>query len=206
MSPVDPVVRWRRARWIRRGAGLLGIGVAVWAAWTWGPSLLEREPSVRTLEVPSARGPVVRRFGDPSSNRERAPVDTGAPLDPEVVPSLDALRARGAWCGDPVPRLDVDGRLAEAAVAQAEWLAESGVRAHVTPASPVGRTARIRAERFGFDGAVGEVIAWGRADGVDAVAWWEASETHCPVVLEPRWTHMGAGWSDDVWVVLFGRI
>ncbi len=171
---------------------------------------VDTAPRVRRLDVPPAPEPRVRVFGEPGRSSRHGPTprpDTGLPLlddDPEVMPALDALRARGAWCGPPADELAWDERLADAAHAQAQWLARSGVRAHVTPRSPVGRTATIRARRFGYPGAAGEVLAWGRASGADAVDWWESSETHCPVLVDASWRAVGAAWHDDVWVVKLG--
>jgi uncharacterized protein YkwD len=120
------------------------------------------------------------------------------------MPALDELRARGAWCAGPAERLSWDDRLAEAALAQAEWLSATGVRAHNTPRSPVGRTATARARSRGYPGAAGEVLAWGDASGAEAVRWWEGSPDHCPVVLDPSWQAIGSAWADGTWVVMFG--
>jgi len=56
-----------------------------------------------------------------------------------------------------------------------------------------GSTPRVRAASFGVQAvSVTEIIYMGaRLDPNEAVAWWTASNVHCTVMTDPRYTEAG---------------
>lgn len=207
---------YRQQRRARFGTLLLtGTALGLTA---WGISLLPDgpPPTVESVDVPAKRAQHLR-FGEatpaagPAASAD--PEDTAPPpprdedaAEADVVEAVNTLRREGARCAEGgLSSLSLSPSLADAALLQAEWLAQSGVKAHDTPGSPHGTTPLQRAVNQGFAGAqVGEVLAWNSGEAEDVVAWWEASPTHCAVLTQPGVTEVGAGVSEDVWVVLVG--
>ena len=100
--------------------------------------------------------------------------------------------------------LGSDPLLEQTARAYAADLRRRGVLSHVDES---GRRALQRVQaRGGTTVLVGEVLGSG-ADPAAVAAAWEASAAHREVLLNPRWTHCGAGSANTgetiVWVVLF---
>lgn len=207
--PSDPVRLWRRRRLRTRLSWLALLLFTGGALVALGRALPEREVRGVPVNLGPSPGPVHRVFGAPRSpdvGSAEATADTAlGDADPDVLAPLDRLRERGAWCGPPAPEVRVSDPLSEAAARQALWLARSGVRKHQTPRSPHGPTPQVRARRSGYTGAVGEVIAWGQRNGQTVMDGWEGSPEHCPVVLDARWTEVGWGYHDPVWVMLLGQ-
>ena len=101
-------------------------------------------------------------------------------------------------------QLGSDPLLEQTAAAYAADLRGRGVLSHV---DELGRRALQRFQAGGGTTVlVGEVLGTG-ADPASVAAAWEASTSHREVLLNPLWTHCGAGSASagetTVWVVLF---
>ena len=183
------------------------------------------EPTVSTVDIRPDK-PQTLRIGDPApTTRQHDPpslrdtADTGPPPavpgDPEanedsLLEQINAERARGVQCGSlgdfpPSPALIRHDSLAEAALGQAQWLEQTGERAHETPSSPLGGTPLQRAHRHGYEGnTVGEALAWSRGTVTEVLRTWMISPIHCRVLMHPEAIHVGVGQSGPVWTVLVG--
>lgn len=225
----DPIQQWRRARRWRRifsGAGMLTAGAGV--LWLWQQTRPEPVYQIRYLPTPPAlRDAPARPNPVPPAPRPRQAeadsADSGTlpwslnEQRAEIRDAVDALRAKGVRCGGqwhpPVDRLRSSQGLAQAALAQAAWVADAGEYAHETPDNPAGRDPRERAARAGYGGqVVGENLAWGQATPDAAVRWWSRSPTHCRLLMDPDMQDIGVGAVADpetrhgwVWVMLVGH-
>lgn len=101
-----------------------------------------------------------------------------------------------------LPALEWDGALARAAEAYARELRARGVLDH-TGSGGERVVDRVRA-RGVTEARVGEILGTGRSEPA-VVSAWMASPDHAGLILDPGWTHLGAGVSGDgtVWVVVF---
>lgn len=173
------------------------------------------EPVVTPVEI-TPNPPRKLVFGSKTTPGSQPPAaDTAEAWDWDeeeaaLAAAINDIRRSGAACGvhgefGPLPALDRSPDLDDAAFAQAEWLQETGIRAHDTPGSPHGQTPMMRAERQGFAGSeVGENLAWnsGRAEAV--AEWWLGSDEHCRVLMQPG-SALGIGAVDGTWVMMIGR-
>ena len=205
---LDPFEQWRTHRRRARGMALLICALTALTLVFLFPYLEQAE--VRGVLVDP--GPETSRdhqvFGTLSPSHKpqvQETADTALdPLSQDLLTPLDRLRDRHTWCGEAAPALQYSHSLTEAAERQAAWLAQSGERRHRTPRSPSGATPQQRATQSGYFGPVGEVIAWGQRDGQTVMDGWEASPTHCSVVMDPAWDDVGWAMEDHVWVMMFG--
>ena len=69
-----------------------------------------------------------------------------------------------------------------------------------------GSTVGTRVSRSGYTWSwVGENIALGYPDAGAVMAGWLGSDGHCANVMNPNFTHLGAGKSGSYWVQVFAR-
>jgi uncharacterized protein YkwD len=121
-----------------------------------------------------------------SWRRDSEPLRDLASVRIALLAAVNAARhAAGA------PPLAGDARLDAAAQAHAEDMLARSYYAHE---SPEGGTPRARVEAAGFPaGMVAENIAARHLGAGEAVAGWMSSSAHRRNLLDPRFTHLGAG-------------
>lgn len=118
----------------------------------------------------------------------------------EILDLTNAARARPRQCGarhfEAAPPLGWDPRLAAAALAHSESMAQGNYFSHT---GRDGRRVGERAERAGYAWqAIGENIATGQGAPARAMAGWLASPTHCANVMNPDFTQMGAAYAVEL--------
>lgn len=134
---------------------------------------------------------------------------------PELWRLTNQARAQARPCGgdwkEAAPPLLWDDHLARAAQGHADAMAQGGFEGHTDPRT--GSAPRDRAVAAGFTGLVGENLRYTSITPAEALTWWLASPVHCANLMNPRWTHFGAGLAvgsassryGSYWVELFGR-
>ena len=137
---------------------------------------------------------------------------TGIPPEPpisawaEMLGSVNAVRARGATCGDeamgPAPALVWNDRLEGAAARHAEDMARHAYFDHT---GRDGSDPGERARRAGYEWRrIGENLARSQRTVSEVVEAWLASPGHCRQLLDPRYVEMGAAEESLYWVQVFG--
>jgi uncharacterized protein YkwD len=133
-------------------------------------------------------------------------------LEKEAVAAINRTRAEGATCGGrrhrPVPKLDVDKRLREAARRQTRYMALQGEWGHDVG----GCDAFSWIHETGYDSRkLGQNLArrTGRNSAALAVASWVASRKgHCEALMDPQWRALGVAYvrsgREHFWTVDFG--
>jgi len=138
-----------------------------------------------------------------AQNAQGAQGAQGAQAAVRVLQTVNALRAAGG-----LPPLRWDATLGRTAGAYAGALELRGELAH---RDPQGGSALERYHRQGGTSVlVGEVLGTGPSAEVGIAAWRDSS-AHREALLDPRWTHAGAGSvplaaGAELWVMMFTRL
>ncbi len=130
-----------------------------------------------------------------------------------VLVASNNARAQGADCGvygqfAPVPPLELDPDLNEAAQAHALDMAENNFFSHT---GSDGSNFATRIGRTDFSGQpIGENIASGQRSAEQVVAGWIDSDGHCRNIMNPSATKLGVGYTPGgrlgtLWVQVFAR-
>lgn len=133
------------------------------------------------------------------------PAQTQAPTSwqQELLSQVNKVRATGCRCPNgkyykPSPPLVWNTALARAAQLHAKDMDE---KAYFEHRSCDGKNFTTRIQDQGYQWMfAGENIAWGFSDAAKVVRAWQRSKGHCKNLLNPNYTEMGAGRSDDFWV------
>jgi uncharacterized protein YkwD len=131
--------------------------------------------------------------------RAPGPAESGA-VAARVLDLVNLARASGRRCGrryyGTVPPLALAPALTTAALEHANDMARHSRFEHQ---GRDGSMASNRVRRAGYRSRiVGENIAAGVATPEDAVAGWLASPGHCTNIMDPRYTHMGVAYAENV--------
>lgn len=140
--------------------------------------------------------------------REQSPAGTITPENfspPTALAAINDIRAvRGR------PALAIDATLDRLASEQARELAVLGYMTH----APHGMRLKVRAERIGYRGLVGENLADGYPTFEEAIQAWLASSSHRTTMLAERFNVFGAavavapdavpGEHGIYWVTMYG--
>lgn len=119
-------------------------------------------------------------------------------LSAQVLGEVNAFRASN----DAFP-VAADARLAAAAMAHAQDMAQNGFFAHAgSDGSSVGD--RVKRQGYGFC-FVAENIAKGQRSAEAALAGWKTSQGHRENMISGFATQMGMAQSGDVWVMVLGK-
>lgn len=171
------------------------------------PSLAAPLPSP---VAPSAPAPAP---ASPAAQPGRAPVIL-ARL-PELLTALNEVRRGGRRCAGewqpPAPPLTFEPRLALAAQLHANAMTLYGFFASTNPQN--GSTPQRRAAAEGWTSPVSENLQQGRAGVQETLGDWLESSVNCINLMNPRWTHVGAGLAEGsakapggpFWVLLLGE-
>jgi uncharacterized protein YkwD len=116
-------------------------------------------------------------------------------FEEDVLVLVNEARAAGATCGgvaySPAGELTMNGSLRCAARVHSEDMATRGFFDHV---NPDGDDPFVRMEAAGFRYSLaGENIAAGQRTPDEVMQGWLASPGHCMNIMEPGFTHFGAG-------------
>ena len=127
--------------------------------------------------------------GQTSEERQRAAQD--------ILLVVNDVRARGRRCGGvyypPAQRVTFSAMLSDVALAHSREMAASDRLEHE---ERDGSTAAARVHRANLAVKhVGENIASGVPTGSEVIAGWLASASHCSVIMDPRFTEMGVGYT-----------
>lgn len=134
---------------------------------------------------------------------------------PELIAALNTVRREGRRCAGetlaPAPALTFEPRLALAAQLHANAMTLYGFFASTNPQS--GSTPQRRAAAEGWSGPVSENLQQGQASAQQALGAWLESSVNCVNLMNPRWTHVGAGLAESsarapggpYWVLLLGE-
>ncbi|CAG8442799.1 5475_t:CDS:2 [Acaulospora morrowiae] len=95
-----------------------------------------------------------------------------------------------------------DSRLAKAAQDQCNYMASYGLTHENHISGSIG--TRVSAHHFLWSGCA-ENIAHGHEDANAAIRGWLNSEGHRKNMLNPNYTHFGAGFLNGYWAQVFGR-
>lgn len=113
--------------------------------------------------------------------------------DERYLEAVNAVRATGRRCGSvdypPAPPVTWNERTERAALAHAEYLQQNNRFAHL---GENGSTVGERLTTTGYDwSTVGENLAAGYVELGPMVRDWLASPSHCAVLMNPAFVHMG---------------
>lgn len=132
----------------------------------------------------------------------------------EFLALTNKARAQARKCGSQPMQaagpLKWDSRLTSAAERHAADMVQQNFRGHVNPVT--GTQPYQRAQAAGFNGSVGENLAYGMLTPQDAVKELLNSPKHCENLMEPRWQLFGAAIANGTastlfptyWVQVFG--
>ncbi len=130
-----------------------------------------------------------------------------------ILQQVNQARASPRNCGAQAfaaaAPLTWNARLADSALAHSRDMAARNYFSHT---SKGGSQAGVRAQQAGYRWQrIGENIAAGQGSATQAVAGWLASPSHCPNIMNPHFTEMGAAYavnpeSDSLiyWTQVFG--
>jgi uncharacterized protein YkwD len=130
-----------------------------------------------------------------------------------ILQQVNQARATPRNCGGQMfaaaAPLTWNARLAGSALAHSRDMAARNYFSHT---SKGGNQAGVRAQHAGYRWQrIGENIAAGQGSAAQAVAGWLASPSHCPNIMNPHFTEMGAAYavnpeSDSLiyWTQVFG--
>jgi uncharacterized protein YkwD len=182
-----------------RAIGAYRVGLETWIVLYPVPAAsqmqakLQQTPLTRPrTAVPASAAAQARATPHVQSPSVRAaPVATA--LAPRALELVNAVRARGARCGNrsfaPVKPVTLSPTLTDAASAHARDMAEHNYFEHVDRA---GRSPADRVRSVGYpEKLVGENIAYGPETLDEVVQGWLDSPGHCENIMDPRFAQMG---------------
>ncbi|CAG8590300.1 13253_t:CDS:2 [Cetraspora pellucida] len=100
-----------------------------------------------------------------------------------------------------VNELEWDSRLEKVAQLQSNFMASCNTCTHASKSGDLG--TRIEAQGFSWSSCA-ENVAGGYKNEATAVEGWMKSQGHKTNMLNPRYTHFGAGFSNGFWAQVFG--
>jgi uncharacterized protein YkwD len=120
-----------------------------------------------------------------------------APLATRALQLVNAVRARGARCGDrsfaPAPPVRLSETLAVVALGHADDMAKHNYFEHE---DLKGRSPADRVRALGYkEKLVGENIAYGPKSADEVVQGWLDSPGHCENIMDPRFAEMGIAYA-----------
>jgi uncharacterized protein YkwD len=124
----------------------------------------------------------------------------------ETLDEINKVRVSGCLCGDeempPVEKLAWSDRLEKAALRHARDMFDHDHFSHTgTDGSDLGD----RISGAGYEWSmVGENIAWGHTEVIDAVEGWISSPEHCKNMMSEVFSEMGAARKGQYWVLDLG--
>jgi uncharacterized protein YkwD len=127
-----------------------------------------------------------------------APASAQGPmLATRALQLVNAVRARGARCGDrsfgPAPPVKLSDVLAVVAYGHADDMARHNYFEHE---DLKGRSPADRVRAFGYqEKLVGENIAYGPKSADEVVQGWLDSPGHCENIMDPRFAEMGIAYA-----------
>ena len=138
------------------------------------------------------------------------PTPTPAPSDfaSTLLTLVNDARRSGYDCGSrgvfaATGAVALESRLTTAAQAHAADMNANGYFSHT---GQDGSSVGTRVSQSGYTWSwVGENIAMGYPDAGAVMAGWLTSDGHCANVMNPNYTHLGAGKSGSYWVQVFAR-
>lgn len=131
----------------------------------------------------------------------------------EVLRFTNAARAKDRTCGGQsfgsASPVTWNAKLAAAALAHSRDMAQRNYFEHV---APNGDRVDARARKQGYIWQdIGENIAAGQGSAEQVVAGWIASPGHCAILMDPKFTEMGAAYATNpksestiYWTQVFG--
>lgn len=131
----------------------------------------------------------------------------------EILEQVNQARASARRCGDqafdPAPPVSWNATLGQTALGHSRDMAQRNYFSHTDKA---GNLAGVRATRAGYQWrSIGENLAAGQGSAEQAVSGWLASPTHCPNIMNPDFTEMGAAYAVNpqsdagiYWTQVFG--
>ncbi|SDG23870.1 Cysteine-rich secretory protein family protein [Pedobacter terrae] len=123
-----------------------------------------------------------------------------------LISRINLLRQSGCNCGTeymaPVPSLSSNNQLQNAATMHAKDMAEQNYFDHL---SPNGVTPAERAIEAGYKGDFrAENLARGYLEVDQVINAWKISVSHCKAMMDAKSKEIGAGMTQNYWVVTFG--
>ena len=131
--------------------------------------------------------------------------ETRAQSLPEKIflKELNQLRARGCYCGSPAPPVVYHPKLNQSATAYAQKMSSQGFFSHT---DEHGQNVVDRVEATGYSWkVVGENLGTGQNDVKEALKDWIESESHCKMMMDPKFEEIGLGRYQKIWVLHLGR-
>ena len=116
---------------------------------------------------------------------------------------LNQLRESGCYCGDPAPPVVYHPKLDKSAKAYAREMSTNGFFSH-TDEKGNNVVKRVEAVRYPWK-VVGENLGTGQNDVKEALKDWIESESHCKMLMDPKFDEIGLGRHQKVWVLHLGR-
>ena len=155
--------------------------------------------ATRTVQVEAVQAPPAP---------EPTPAATGPTPSPEVVPQpwqtqmLERLNAQRARVG--AAPVTLCARLMTSAQKHTD---DMHTRLYYKHVSPEGTTPTQRAQLEGYLGNVGENLSLNPIGGHDLVDdVWANSPGHYANMIEPAWTHVGFGYTEDEYNAFFAQV
>lgn len=133
-----------------------------------------------------------------------------------VVAEVNAVRARGADCGDRGPYaaagpVSMQDQLRCAARYHSRWMRDTDTFEHDSPGGDLGEDPWERIDATGYAGSpTGENIGAGYSSPAAVVAGWVESDGHCANLMNASATQIGVGYAaggswNHWWTQVFGR-
>ena len=121
--------------------------------------------------------------------------------------ALNEIRSVGAICGaaDMIPVDDViwSPTLASIALQHARDMSENEFFSHT---GSNGSSIGVRAKENDYNYSnIGENIAWGYTNAMDALEGWLESPSHCTSMLNGDFVEIGLAQENEYWVLVLGR-
>lgn len=135
----------------------------------------------------------------------------------EMLALINGARRQGQRCGDTLYNathpLLWSGALASAATQQADELPQVNYRGHINPSTGSTPNDRVQAAGWPNPEEVGETLAYDALTPQEALKTLLASPSHCKIIMNPAWTHVGTDLSNGTatstfttyWVQVFSR-
>ncbi len=116
---------------------------------------------------------------------------------------LNQLRAQGCYCGSPASPVTYNLKLNRSANSYAHKMSTMGFFSH---SDENGHNVVERVEAVGYKWkAVGENLGIGQSDVKEALKDWIESESHCKMLMDPKFEEIGLGRYQKIWVLHLGQ-
>lgn len=175
-----------------------------------GAHILTAALTLTSGRVQVVHAPFTVRNAAPTPTPTPTPAPAPAPSDfsSALLTLVNNARRSGYDCGArgvfaATGAVALESRLITSARAHAEDMNAKNYFSHT---GQDGSTVGTRVSRSGYVWSwVGENIAMGYPDADAVMAGWLESDGHCANVMNPNFTHLGAGKSGSYWVQVFAR-